>query len=75
MLLSFIRFFRNRHRKAHYHRTSHKSQSDDAHGGRSDRTAKESSLGRVCFGCFFIPKNKIYHCREPPELQLNLTQI
>ena len=61
-----------RRNRSHQHRTSsnNSNSSSDADGGariRSNRTAKESSLGRVCFGCFFIPKNKIYHCREPPH--------
>ena len=66
MLLCFIRFFRNRHKKAH-HRTSHKTQSDDAHGGRSDRTAKTIPLLRLAFGCFlFIQAKLFYRCRSPP---------
>ena len=67
MLLCFIRFFRNRHKKAHHHRTSHKSQSGDAHGGRSDRTANAFTLYRVSFGCFLFIAAKIFcRCRSPP---------
>ena len=72
MLISFIRFFRNRHRKAHHNRTSHKSQNDDAHGGRSDRTAKANPKTRVVFGCFlFIGAEHTYHCRSPPSCKSN----
>lgn len=72
MLISFIRFFRNRHRKAHHNRTSHKSQTDDAHGGRSDRTAKANPKTRVVFGCFlFIGAEHTYHCRSPPSCKSN----
>ena len=60
-----------RRNRSHQHRTSSSkcNGSSDADGGarvRSHRTAKESSLNRVCFGCFFIPKNSILHCRGPP---------
>lgn len=73
MLLSFIRFFRNRHRKAHHHRTSYKPPSDDAHGGRSDRTAKANPKIRVVFGCFlFIGAENTYRCRSPPSDKSNL---
>ena len=60
-----------RRNRSHQHRTSSNkgNSSSDADGGArvsSHRTAKENSLGRVCFGCFFILKNRIHHCREPP---------
>lgn len=69
--LSPITYVFVRRKRSHQHRTSSSksNNSSDADGGarvRSNRTAKESSLDRVCFGCFFIPKNRIYHCREPP---------
>ena len=66
MLLCFIRFFRNRHKKAHHHRTSHKSQTDDAHGGRSDRTAKTKPCYRLAFGCFLFIGAASTRCRSPP---------
>lgn len=56
---------------SHQRRTSNKrskTSSDEDEGARvrSNRSAKENSLRGVCFGCFFIYQNRIYHCREPP---------
>lgn len=70
IIIAFVFLFVKRN-CSHQHRTSRTEggNDSDADGGarvRSHRTAKENSLDGVCFGCFFISKNRIFHTREPP---------